>query len=216
MRPAVVFDLGNVLIDWEPRRLYRKLFNGDGTAMERFLTEVCSPAWNLEQDAGRSWAEAIELLASRHPDRRDLIAAFRERWDEMLGGPIDGTVQILMELRTAGRPLYALTNWSAETFPLARSRYDFLGWFDGIVVSGEERLVKPDYRIYYRLLERFGLQPQETVFVDDSPVNVAAARHIGMTAIHFTEPAQLRRELLELHLLPRQARASGSQISDAG
>jgi 2-haloacid dehalogenase len=136
---AAVFDLGGVLIDWNPRYLYRKLL-ADDAAVETFLTEICSQEWNSEQDLGRSWSEAVESLAREHPDQRALIAAYRERWEEMLGGPIDESVELLAELRASGLPLFALSNWSAETFPIALSRYSFLSWFTGIVISGEVRL----------------------------------------------------------------------------
>jgi 2-haloacid dehalogenase len=161
---GVVFDLGGVLIDWDPRHLYRKLFLEDEPGMERFLAEVCTPEWNAAQDAGRSWAEATALLRARHPDRAELIDAYHLRWPEMLGGPIEGSVAVLRELRAAGTPLYALTNWSHETFPVALGLYDFLSWFEAIVVSGHERMIKPDPRLYRLLIERHGLQPAELVY----------------------------------------------------
>ena len=142
-RSIAIFDLGGVLVDWNPRYLYRKLFDGDEVAMERFLGEICNTAWNLQQDAGRPFAEACALLVARHPGQRGLIEAYRARWPEMLAGPIHGTVEILRELKARGTPLYALTNWSAETFPLALERYDFLHWFEGTVGSGVEMLLKP-------------------------------------------------------------------------
>ena len=198
---AVVFDLGGVLIDWDPRYLYRSLFEGDDVAMERFLGEVTTSEWNLRQDAGRTWREAVEELAAIHPDRRDLITAYDERWAETLGGPIEATVDILADLRRARVRLAALTNWSAEKFPIARARYDFLGWFETIVVSGEVGMIKPDRRIFEHLIEMTGFRPSSTVFIDDSKANVAAAVDVGMTAIEFTVPAALRRRLEELGLL---------------
>ncbi|MGA9865576.1 MAG: HAD family phosphatase [Acetobacteraceae bacterium] len=195
-----MFDLGGVLIDWNPRHLYRKLFDGDDDAMERFLTDVCSNSWNLRQDAGRGWAEAIAELSARHPAHAPLIEAFRTRWAEMLAGPIEGTVAILRELRNAGTPLYALTNWSHETFPIARERYEFLSWFDAIVVSGAERLVKPDPAIFTLLMERHGLRAEQLVFVDDNPRNADAATALGMHGIHFVSPAGLRADLAKLGL----------------
>jgi len=197
----VVFDLGGVLIDWDPRHLYRKIFAGDEAAMERFLAEVCSPAWNIAQDAGRSWAEGIALLTARHPRHAGHIAAFRGRWPEMLGGPIAGSVAILGELRAAGTPLYALTNWSQETFPIAVALYDFLGWFDGIVVSGREGVVKPDPRLYGVLLDRYGLDPDAVVYIDDNAANAMAATRLGLHGLHFTDPASLRTDLVGLGLL---------------
>jgi len=201
-RAAVIFDLGGVLIDWDPRHLYRSLFDGDEAAMERFLAEVTTPAWNLEQDGGRPWSDALELLIAEHPDRRDLIVAYRERWTEMLGGPIEGTVEVLADLRRAGVRLAALTNWSAETFPVARERYPFLAWFETIVVSGEEGIVKPDPRIFALILERTGFRADATVFIDDSAANVAAAAALGFATIRFRDPPALRRELEAHGLLP--------------
>ena len=198
---AVVFDLGGVLIDWNPRHLYRKLFDGDAAAMEHFLATVCTPAWNEEQDSGRPFAEAVALLVARHPKQSELIAAYDRRWDEMLAGPIDGTVAILSELKARKTPLAALTNWSAEKFPVARRRFDFLAWFDAIVVSGEIGMRKPDPRIYRHLLESRGLDAGGALFIDDSAANVAAARALGMPALRFSAPAALRAEIEALGLL---------------
>ena len=197
---AVVFDLGGVLIDWDPRRLYRKLL-ADEAAVEEFLATITTPEWNAEQDRGRPFAEAVAELVERHPAHAASIAAYHERWTEMLGGEIPGTVAVLAELRDAGVPLYALSNWSAETFRLTRGRFPFLAWFDGLVVSGEEGVTKPDRRIFELLLERFGLVPAGTVFVDDSPANVAAARAVGMDAVRFHHADGLRRALAARGLL---------------
>ncbi len=199
---SVVFDLGAVLIDWDPRYLYRELFPGDEPAMERFLAEICSPAWNHRQDEGRTWAEATAELVARHPAERTRIEAYHAGWERMLGGPIPGSVAILAELRERGTPLYALTNWSSETFPIARARYDFLGWFTGIVVSGDERVAKPDPAIYRILLARHALVPERTCFIDDREENVAGARALGMDGIRFTDPAALRADLAARGLLP--------------
>jgi 2-haloacid dehalogenase len=196
----VVFDLGGVLIDWNPRYLYRQLFD-DEADMERFLAEVCSAEWNAGLDAGRPWAEAIAELAERHPKQRALITAYRERWPEMVGGALGDTVEILDELRTHGLTLYALSNWSSETFPLARQRFDFLGWFDGVVLSGEVGVCKPDPRIFRHLLERYLLAPGRTVFIDDMPHNVTAAAELGMLALHFRGAGELRSDLFRLGLL---------------
>jgi 2-haloacid dehalogenase len=201
---AVVFDLGGVLIDWDPRRLFRKLL-ADEAAVEEFLATVCTPEWNAEQDRGRPFAEGVAELVERHPAHAAAIAAYAERWPEMLGGDIPETVELLAELRAAGTPLYALTNWSAETFEVARERFEFLSWFDGVLVSGEERLIKPDPRFFRLLLERFGLDPEATFYVDDSEPNVAAARELGLDAVRFTGPERLRRELAARRLLARPA-----------
>jgi 2-haloacid dehalogenase len=197
---AVVFDLGGVLIDWDPRYLYRKLFD-DEAAMERFLADVVSPDWNGQQDSGRTWAEAVEVLSREHPEQRDLIAAYWHRWQETLGDAIAPTVAILAELRDAGIRLYALSNWSAETFPVARPRYPFLDWFDGIVISGEEKVAKPDPAIFRHLLDRYELDPATTVFIDDSEANVRAASAQGMIGLRFEEAATLREELVRFGLL---------------
>jgi 2-haloacid dehalogenase len=197
---AVVFDLGGVLIDWDPRYLYRKLLE-DEAAVEEFLATVCTPEWNLEQDRGRPFAEGVAELVERFPVHAAAITAYHERWTEMLGGEIGGTVELLAELRANGVPLYALTNWSAETFGIARERYELLSWFDGVLVSGEERVVKPDPAIFRLFLDRFGLDPEATFYVDDSPANVAAASQLGFDAVRFTGPAQLQRDLAARRLL---------------
>jgi 2-haloacid dehalogenase len=191
---AVVFDLGGVLIDWDPRYLYRKLLD-DEAAVEEFLATVCTPEWNAEQDRGRPFAEGVAELVERHPVHAAAITAYHERWPEMLGGAVGGTVEVLAELRAAGVPVYALTNWSAETFGIARERFEFLEWFDGVLVSGEERMIKPDPAIFRLLLDRFGLDSGATFYIDDSPANVAAADRLGFDAVRFTSPAQLRRDL---------------------
>lgn len=183
-----------MLIDWNPRYLYRKLFT-DHAAMERFLSEVCNSEWNNQQDRGRSWAEAVEMLSARHPHQSELIQAYHLRWEEMLGGPIHGTVEILKDLDAARHDLHALTNWSAETFHIARARYAFLGSFRQIVVSGEERVMKPDPEIFHRLVKRVGRPAAECVFIDDNPENVEAAGRLGFDAIRFTAPSQLRQDL---------------------
>jgi len=197
---TVVFDLGNVLIDWNPRHLYRKLFGADTAGMERFLSEVCHGAWNERQDAGRTWQEAIEEAVARHPDQAELIHAFRHRWEEMLGGPIHDSIALLEDLKQKGVRLLALTNWSRETFPIALQRYEFLGWFDGIVVSGDEGMIKPDPAIYRLLMSRFGIDASRAVFIDDSARNVEGARQVGMHALHFRDAAKLRDDLRALGL----------------
>jgi 2-haloacid dehalogenase len=198
-----VFDLGGVLIDWNPRYLYRKLFDGDEAAMERFLAEVTTPEWNGQQDAGRPWADGIASLTRVHPEQAELIAAYAERWPETLGAAIQPTVDVLDDLRRADVRLFALSNWSAETFPIARPRYPFLEWFEGIVISGEVRIAKPDARVYRHLFERYSLDPATTVFIDDNEANVDAARELGMVAIRFDGADSLRRSLANLGLLER-------------
>lgn len=196
-RRAVVFDLGGVLLDWNPRHLYRKLF-ADEAAMEDFLANVCTPRWNERQDAGRSFADAVAELAPAHPDKLDLINAWHQRFAEMIPGAIEGTVDILRELKSRRVPVYALSNWSAETFPACRPRFPFLDMLDGIVVSGEEGCMKPDERIFRILLDRYRLAAEETVFVDDNPKNARAAGALGIHGIHFQSPEKLRGELAAL------------------
>lgn len=201
-RSTVVFDLGGVLIDWNPRHLYRKLFAGDEAAMEHFLSTVCTHEWNRCQDAGRSFAKGARLLKDEHPDKAELIDAYGARFDEMMAGPIFGSVEILAELKDRGIPLYGLTNWSTETYPPARARFEFLSWFRGILVSGEVGVIKPDPRIFELLIERFAIDTEDTVYIDDVEVNIAAACSFGFHAIHFTTAAALREELVGLGLLP--------------
>jgi len=200
-RSVVVFDLGGVLIDWNPRYLYRKLFNGDVAAMEMFLTEICSPDWNERQDAGRRFAEAEDVLIRLHPDKARLIRAWHARFDEMIAGPHHDTVAVLEDLKARGAPLYALTNWSAETFAPQCGRFAFLGHFKGILVSGEEGVIKPDPRIFRLLLERFGFKAEDAVFIDDNPANAGAATALGIHGIHFRSAQTLRQELGALGLL---------------
>ncbi|MDR3446229.1 MULTISPECIES: HAD family hydrolase [Dyella] len=197
---TVVFDLGNVLIGWDPRRLYRQLID-DEAQMEWFLRDVCSSEWNEQQDAGRPWAEATALLRTRFPEHAELIDAYHLRWEETLVGALDESVALLAELRARGVRLLALTNWSQETFPIARQRFPFLQWFEGIVVSGEEKLIKPDPRIYQRLLERYAVDPAKALYIDDSARNVAAAEALGMHGWWFRDADGLRQQLVELQLL---------------
>src|SRR5262245_10307850 len=201
-RSLVVFDLGGVLIDWDPRYFYRKLFNGNEAGMEHFLATVCTQQWNVQQDAGRTFAEGCARLKAQHPDHAVLIDAWLPGYPDMLGGDIPGAVEILRELRERGVPVYAITNWSLETFPIALERFDFLQWFRGILVSGEVKLLKPDPRIFKAFLERFKVDPGQVVYIDDQQRNVDSAEALGMHAIRFTDSDALRRELVALRLLP--------------
>jgi 2-haloacid dehalogenase len=200
-RSVVVFDLGGVLIDWNPRHLYRKLFAGDEAAMEHFLANVCTSSWNSQQDAGRTFAEACASLKLHYPGHAELIDAWIERQSEMVAGAIGGTVEILAELRAHKVPLYALSNWSAETFPIVLKRFEFLHWFQGIVLSGEVRLLKPDPRIFHLFFKTHGIDPAEAVYIDDLKPNVEAATALGTHGLLFTDPASLREELVRLGLL---------------
>ncbi len=189
MPPEVVlFDLGGVLIDWDPRHLYRKLVS-DETFMEWFLAEVCSPEWNAHQDAGRSWAEAVAEATGRHPEHAALIRAFADRWPEMVAGDIPESVAVLEALAARDVPLYALTNWSAETFHVARDRFPWLRHFRDILVSGEVGMKKPDPAIFRLMLDRMGVEPGTVLFIDDVAANVTASRALGFQTIHFTSPA---------------------------
>lgn len=200
-RSVAVFDVGGVLLEWNPRHLYRKLFPGDDAAMEKFLATICTKEWNERQDAGRTFADATRELMPRHADKLELIEAWCRRFDEMIPGPIGGVVEVLGELRTRGIPLYAVTNFSAETFPSQLERFEFLSWFDGIVVSGVEGVMKPDPRIFRILLERYSVAPESAVFIDDVAANAEAARPFGIHPIHYRNPETLRAELVALDFL---------------
>jgi len=189
-----VFDIGNVLIRWDPRFLYRKLIE-DEAEREDFLARICPPDWNLEMDRGRPFAEGIAERLALYPEHAALIRAFDERWVETLGGAVEGTVAILEELSDAGVPCYAITNFSREKFAITRERFPFLERLSGIVVSAHEGLLKPDPRIYARLCERYGLDRHRCLFIDDSAANVAAARAYGMQGHHFRSPAELGADL---------------------
>lgn len=191
---AVVFDIGNVLLRWDPRHLYRTIFD-DETEMEWFLANVCTHDWNVEQDRGRDWDEAVALLVQDHPTREGQIRAFHERWSETVSGAIEDNVALLQRLRETGVPNYCITNFSGQKFPVAAQRFPFLAGFDGIIVSGDERLLKPDPAIYRLLLDRYGLEAADCVFIDDSKANVEGARSVGMHAVHYAEPMDLAGEL---------------------
>jgi 2-haloacid dehalogenase len=197
---AVVFDLGGVLIDWNPRHLYRQLFDDDA-AMEEFLATICTLEWHVAHDLGQSTAESCEELAVQHPDWAHLIRAWAERSEDMIAGAIDDTVAILAELRENDVRCYALSNMEPETFPRRLERFGFLHWFDGHVISGLEGVVKPDPAIFERLLERFELAPSRTVFIDDNAGNVRAAEQLGIKGVLFESAARLRIALEEVGLL---------------
>ncbi len=199
---AVVFDFGGVLFDWSPQHLYRKLITGD-EERQWFLENICTQAWNTEQDAGRTLAEATHSLIAEHPQHEALIRAYYDRWHEMLCGPLADGVAILEDLHEAKVPLFGLTNWSAETFPYARANYPFLKYFRNIVVSGEVKLIKPDPAIYRASLEQVrahlpDIRPEELVFIDDVAENAHAASAVGWRGIHHVSPEQTRGELKAL------------------
>ncbi|SDP99489.1 2-haloacid dehalogenase [Mucilaginibacter sp. OK268] len=198
---TIIFDLGAVLIDWNPHYMYRTLFTNE-QEMKDFLATVCTSDWNEEQDAGRSLQEGTDLLVAQHPQHEANIRAFYGRWEEMLGEPFHDTVELFRRLKTSGKyKIYALTNWSAETFPVALARYDFLGWFDGIVVSGIEKMRKPVPEFYQILLDRYQVDPQTALFIDDNYRNILAAEKAGIKSIHFTSAGELEKELEALDLL---------------
>ena len=196
---AVVFDLGGVLLDWDPRYLYRSLFD-DEAEMERFLGEICTLEWHAAHDRGVPMAQSCAALAAVHPRYANLINAWSERSEEMIAGPIDGTVEILEELLQQGVRCYALTNMERETYPLRRQRFPFMSWFAGTVVSSHEGVAKPDPEIFHLLLDRFGLTAERTVMIDDSQPNIDTAARLGMTAVRFTSPTALRAALTGLRL----------------
>ncbi|HLL42177.1 MAG TPA: HAD family phosphatase [Segetibacter sp.] len=196
MITTIIFDLGGVLIDWNPEYLYRKVFK-DESEMKHFLEKVCTPEWNEEQDAGRTLAEAIDFLLKEYPEHEENIRLYYNRWEEMLAGAIEGTVKIFEKLKETKKfKIYALTNWSAETFPIALEKYQFLGWFDGVVVSGTEKKRKPFPEFYQILLDRYNVKAEEAIFIDDNIRNIDAAKQVGLDAIHFRTPEQLNKELL--------------------
>src|ERR1700761_3853909 len=188
---TIIFDLGAVLIDWNPRYMYRTIFS-DEAEMEKFLAGITTSDWNEEQDAGRPLQEGTEILIAQFPEHEANIRAFYSRWDEMLGEAFEDTVEIFRQLKESGKyKIYALTNWSAETFPVALARFDFLNWFDGIVVSGAEKMRKPTPGFYHILLDRYHIKAEEALFIDDNYRNVQAAEKIGIQCIHFTSAEQL-------------------------
>jgi 2-haloacid dehalogenase len=197
----IIFDLGGVLIDWNPHYMYKKIIPDD---IERnwFIDNICTLDWNENQDGGRTIQEAVDELLLLHPDHKENIMAYYSRWEEMLNGPIEGTVDIFKKIKENKEiKTYALTNWSAETFPRALELYEFLHWFDGRVVSGEEKTRKPFKDIYEIILNRFGLIATETIFIDDNLRNIKAAQELGINSIHFISPETLKNELIKLSIL---------------
>lgn len=194
---AVVFDIGGVLLDWDPRHLYRQLI-ADPAELAEFLGQICTPQWHRSHDLGAETEPSCRELAARHPAHADLIMAWALRGEEMIAGQLDEVVELLAEVRETGVPCYALSNMEADRFELRRSRYPFFARFDGCVISGIEGVAKPDPAIFEILLSRFGLDPRATVFVDDQARNVAAARELGLVAVQFSSASQLRKDLGDL------------------
>jgi 2-haloacid dehalogenase len=201
MMNTVVFDLGGVLIDWNPEYVFLKEFRGDRKKMNWFFENICTSAWNKQQDAGHSLEQATRERIALFPDHERLIRMYYGEWEQMLGYELTGTVEILEKLhQSTDYSIYALTNWSGETFPVALQKFPFLSWFEGIVVSGDEKLVKPDPAIFKLLLDRYDLDPKTCIFIDDRADNVEAAIDLGFKGIQFSNDRQLHRELIELNI----------------
>jgi 2-haloacid dehalogenase len=198
---TIIFDLGAVLIDWNPHYMYRTIFD-DEQEMKDFLEKVCTSDWNEEQDAGRALQEGTDLLVAQFPEHEANIRAFYGRWVEMLGEAFHGTVEIFRQLKASGKyKIYALTNWSAETFPMAVERFEFLNWFDGVVVSGTEKMRKPTPAFYQILLDRYNVDASEALFIDDNYRNILAAEKMGIKSIHFLSAEELAIQLKDLGIL---------------
>lgn len=197
---TIIFDFGGVLLDWNPHNLYRR-FIDKKEEIDRFLSEINFHEWNMQQDKGRPFAKAVDDLSHEFPQYSQLIHAYHENWEDSIVGPISGTVDILYRLKDAGYFLYGLSNWSAETFPIAFNKYDFFKRFDGIIISGEVNLVKPDPAIFKLLLDKIGRPANECLLIDDSFVNIAEGQKQGFAAIQFSSPGQLILELGKLNLL---------------
>lgn len=197
---TLIFDFGGVLIEWDPRNLYRRYFD-DAESMERFLEEVDFMEWNAHQDRGRPFAEGVAELSAKFPRHAGLIRAFHDHWEESIGEPITAVIEIVRRLKQAGWPVYGLSNWSSETFPITRRKHDFFDLLDGYLISGEVNLAKPDSAIFLHMLKQIGREAQECLFIDDSPVNIEAARRLGFACIHYRSPSQLERELNLLGIL---------------
>ncbi len=198
---AIIFDFGNVLLEWDPRYVYQRFFPDDPEEMERFLKEVNFMEWNIHQDQGRPFAEGVAILSKEFPHYSHLIQAYHDHWTDSLGESLAGTVEILKELKQAGYPVYGLSNWSAETFPHARQKHDFFDLLDDMVISGEVGHVKPNPEIFQIMLERIGRSADECLFIDNSLANIQQAQKMGFATIHFQSPEQLREVLRELGIL---------------
>jgi len=197
----IIFDLGGVLIDWNPDYMYKKIIP-DVEYRNWFLNTICTLDWNEKQDGGRTIEQATNELITQYPEHKENVLAYYDRWEEMLNGAIIGTVDLFKVLKKNKRlKIYALTNWSAETFPRALEIFDFLHWFDGRIVSGEENIRKPHREIYELIVNRFSLNKEETIFIDDNLRNISAAEEFGIKSIHFKSPELLKSSLEKLNLL---------------
>jgi len=197
---SIIFDFGGVLLDWNPKYLYRRFFKTPHE-MDNFLSEINFPEWNLQQDNGRPFKDGITKLSAEYPQYSPLIQAYFDYWEESIGGPIEGSVVVLRRLKKAGFPLYGLSNWSAETFPLAYKKYDFFKLFDAIIISGEVKVVKPDPKIFKIILDEINRPAVECLLIDDSLHNINVAQELGFSTIHFRSAEQLEFELQALNLL---------------
>jgi len=195
-KPTIIFDIGGVLIDWNPRYLFSQMFS-DEEELDFFLRAVCSLEWNGQMDGEKSFSDGIEELIPKHPEYTDQIRAYYSRWEEMVGGIFPETVQILSDLKDEAYPLAALSNWSSETFPIVNARYEFLDWFDPLILSGHVGLVKPDPQIFNLLLCSIDRDPEDCIFIDDSEANVQAASEVGISVVHYRNSNQLRKELAD-------------------
>ncbi|MDQ3277616.1 MAG: HAD family phosphatase [Bacteroidota bacterium] len=191
---AIIFDIGNVLVQWDPANLYRKIFPVEEERVH-FLNTVCTMDWHTLQDAGRSPQEGITELVKKYPEYQEAIHAFYDRWEEMFEGPIVGSVQLLKEVKEKGYRVYALSNYNAELYQRTINDFPFLDWFDGKIISSVEKMKKPDENIYQLLFHRFAVDPNRAVFIDDNAANIATARRLGLDGILLTTPEVLRKEL---------------------
>jgi 2-haloacid dehalogenase len=198
---AIIFDFGGVLLEWNPRHLYRRFFPDQPEAMEEFLAEINFAEWNAQQDKGRPFEQAVAELSAQFPHHRELIKAYHEYWEESIVGPISGTVAIATRLKEKGYSLYGLSNWSAETYPIVKGKYDFFDLFDEIILSGEVGLIKPDPGIFRLMLERIQRPASECLFIDDSLANIRQAEELGYQVIHFQTPERLEDSLRDLNIL---------------
>lgn len=198
---SLIFDFGGVIFDWNPYYLYRSFFNDDREAVELFLEEIKLKEWNFSLDEGAPFSATVEHVARQYPQHAELIRAFDDRWIETMGGVLQPTIDLLVELHEKEVPLFALSNWSAETFPRIRQQYDFLDWFEQIVLSGEEKICKPDQRIFRRFLDRTRRSAPDCLFIDDSPANIRAASDLGFDTVLFQSADQLKEEIIKRGLL---------------
>jgi len=196
----IIFDFGGVLVDWNPRYLFKDIFNDD-EKMEHFLANICTDSWNIQQDAGRTLADGTRILQEKFPEESEMIQQFYDGWEVMLKDQIPENTKLLSQFDREKFRLWGLTNWSGETFPIALERFDFFKEFEGIVVSGDEKMIKPNEDIYLLLLERYSLKAEESIFIDDNYNNIIAANTLGFQTIHFTENVNLEKRLQELGLL---------------